>query len=237
MSGLLVALPKVGRKSRKKPEVKGIQPITKFLSKLSDENDRSPKKNAPVPVEPLQNSQDVINVPSDFSDCSMNDSVSDVINDIISRKPELEKLGEKNLFYEDSNPRLKQSLKKLTSPKTSTPKTSVKNYQLDDTLLQRIKRKSYQEQLKKVNLNNSFDDFFINYQYSEPVGPGLGDADPCEQSFFFEPLNNGSKHDIFEESLNKIIGTSHKIGKSTSNDSFDEDSDDDLKENRILISD
>lgn len=148
LSGLLEALPKISKKSNKEKAKKPpAAPITKYF---------------PVVTELA------IDVPSDFSDCSLNETYGDVINAIVSRKPDIEEIENgRKLFYE-------------SQPATSTPTTTNK-YLLDDTLLRRVKRKSYKDQF------GSFDE----------------QLQPIEMSFFFEKVNDSQ--DFFEASFNECL--------------------------------
>lgn len=171
LSDLMDALPKVTtkKKSRKVIAAVGVPSIQQFFK--------------PKEVE--------LEIPSDFSDCDENETFSEVLNEIVQRKPDLKKIGSKELFYDEVP---------LREQNTSTPSSC--KYLLEDSILRRVQRKSY-----KPDFSDSFDHFLVD----------LGDNLPAvnqevvttEKSFFFEKLND-SVCDLFETSLNELIGFNNR---------------------------
>lgn len=130
-----------------------------------------------------------MSVPSDFSDCSdIDESYTKIINEIVKQKSDLSRLNGRSLHYERS----------FTQNKVS----------MDDTMLQKVKKKSYQVNLSLYQ--DSWDDFLVGAQFENDIS--LKDPmttvmksnnEDLEQSYFFDRLDD-YKEDFFERSLHQM---------------------------------
>lgn len=130
-------------------------------------------------------------IPSDFSDCSdIDESHTKIISEIVKQKSDLSRLNGRSLHYERS--------------------FTTNKFSMDDTMLQKVKRKSYQVNLSLYK--DSWDDFLVGAQFENDISlkdpmttvmKSNNEVEDLEQSYFFDRFDD-YREDFFERSLNQM---------------------------------